>query len=179
MIRWQIHLLWPLVATLLVLAAFALYVYVHSDRLYRLKLLLIPAMLAAVAFSFTAFGARLGYGYPAGLPESFEYVTHRLVLENNRKAWVDVLVVSRKPLEPDARLHRLPWSKGLEDSLKQAQRMQKGDGWVEMDRTGEGDEYPQWIPRRVLPQDASPKDPLPQDRRTPERDLLVPQGPSI
>jgi hypothetical protein len=173
MIRWQIELLWPVVVALLAFVGFALYVFIHTDRLYRLKLLLIPGVLAMAAFSFTWFGHRLGYAYPEGLPRSFEYVAHRVILVENRKAWVDVLVVSRQPLERDARLHRLPWSKKLEDALKQAHQMQKGGGRVEMGR-GNGDEYPEGVPRRVLPQDDVPKDPLPR-----EGDMLAPQGPSI
>jgi hypothetical protein len=177
MIRWQLEIMWPVVAGLLAFAAFTLHVYAHTDRLYRLKLALIPALLAVAALSFTWFGAKLGYGYPAALPERFEYVAHRLILQNDRKAWLDVLVVSRKPLERDARLHRVPWSKPLEDSLKEAQRMQgKGGGWIEMDGQRNGDAYPQWVPRRVLPQDVAPKDPLPRER---ERDLLAPQGPRL
>lgn len=171
MIRWQLELLWPLVAILLLLTAFGLYVVVHSDRRYRLKLVLIPALLAAAVFSFVAFGSRLGYAYPAGLPVSFEYVTHKVIIEGHRKAWIDILVVSRKPLESAARLHRLPWSKELEDVLKQGQEMQRGGGRIEMDR--DGDAYPQ-IPRRVLPQDEAPKDPLPER----EPDILAPRGPT-
>lgn len=175
MIRWQLHLLWPLVATLLALAGFALYVFSHNDRLYRLKLLLIPALLPVLLFSFTWLGARLGYAYPAQLPPAFEYLTHKLILENDRKAWIDVLVVSRKPLERDARLHRMPWSKPLEEALRQARQMQQGGGSIHLEQGDAGaDDYPQWMPRRVLPQDAAPKDPLPQQT---EPDLLAPQGP--
>jgi hypothetical protein len=173
MTRWQIELLWPLVVALLAFVCFALYVFVHTDRFYRLKLLLIPALLAMSAFSFTWFGQQLGYAYPAGLPRSFEYVAHRLILVENQKTWLDILVVSRQPLERDSRLHRLPWSEKLEDALKKAHQMQKGGGRVEMGR-GDGDDYPQWVPRRVLPQDDAPKDPLPR-----EGDMLAPHGPSI
>jgi hypothetical protein len=164
MIRWQLHLLWPLVAVLLAMAAFSLYVFSHNDRLYRLKLLMIPALLCTTLFSFAWFGGRLGYGYPAGLPDALEYVAHKLVIEDNRKAWIDVMAVSRKPLERDARLHRLPWSQPLEDALKKARDMQQGGGSIELQRgrgAGTGDDYPSWVPRRVLPQDVMPKDELP------------------
>jgi hypothetical protein len=172
-IRWQFQLLWPLAVTLFGMSAFALYVFVHTERLYRLKLLLIPAALVAAVFSFAWYGDRLGYGYPAGLPASFEYVAHRAVVEGHRKAWLDVMVVSRKPVEHSARLHRLPWSKPLEDALTQAQQMQRGGGRIELDLAGQGDAYPSFQPRRVLPQDDAPKDPLP-DAQVP--DLLAPQG---
>lgn len=174
MIRWQIELMWPLVIAFLLIACFTLYVFIHSERRYRLKMVLVPALLATAAFSFTWFGGRLGYAAPAPLPQNFEYVTHRLVVEDNRKAWVDILLVSRKPLQRDARLHRLPWSKPLEDALKQAQRMQReGGGRIEIDSQGRGDPYPQWVPRRVLPQDDAPKGPFPSR----EDDLLAPVGP--
>ncbi len=175
MMHWELELLWPLVLTLFTLAAFALYVFVHNDRLYRLKLVLIPAVLLATLFSFSWFGARLGYAYPAGLPPAFEYVAHKLILVENRKAWLDVMVVSRKPLERDARLHRMPWSKPLEDALKKARQMQKGGGMIVMENKGKGDRYPQWMPRRVLPQDAVPK--APPDKAP--VDLLAPTGPTV
>ena len=175
MTRWQIELLWPLVVALLAFVCFALDVFVHTDRFYRLKLLLIPAVLATAAFSFTWFGQQLGYAYPEGLPRASEYVAHRVILVDNRKAWVDILVVSSQPLETvgDARLHRLPWSQKLEDALKHAHPGLQKVGRVEMGR-GNGDAYPDWVPRRVLPQDDVPKDPLPR-----EGDMLAPHGPSI
>ena len=181
MIRWQLHLMWPLLLTLLALAAFALYVLSHVGRHYRLKLLLIPALIGAMTFSFPWLASRMGYGYPQGLPQSFEYVAHKLVIVDRRKAWLDILVVSRQPFEDDARLHRMPWSDELEQALKKAQQMQQnGGGTVHMER-GEGDDYPSWMPRRVLPQDVAPKDPPPVGGRThpPRHDLLKPQGPSI
>jgi len=173
MIRWQLGLFWPLVVAMLGLVAFTLYVFSHSERLYRLKLALIPALLGVAAFSFPWFGTRLGYAYPEGLPASFEYVAHRTIVQDRRKAWIDILVVSRKPLESDTRLHRVPWSRPLEEALKQAQRMQPGGGWIEMDRAQREGDDPHWMPRRVLPQDVLPKDALP-DR---EPDLLRPKGP--
>jgi hypothetical protein len=185
-IRWQLHLMWPLLAALLTLGAFALYVFTHSARLYRLKLVLIPALMGTMAFSFPWLASRMGYGYPEGLPDRFEYVSHRLVLEEHRKAWIDVMVVSRKPLERDARLHRMPWSDALEKALKKAQQMQQGGGEVQMERRGDSDEYPDWMPRRVVPSEVMPKEPprnapgRPAPSPSPDAsDLLRPQGPSI
>jgi hypothetical protein len=172
MIRWQLHLLWPLAAVLIGLAGFALYVFAHSDRLYRLKLLLIPAMLAVCAFSFTFFAARLGYGAPAPLPVHFEYLTHKVILEGPRKTWIDILAVSRKPLERDARLHRVPWSEKLENSLKLAREMRKTGGDIELHR-GDNDDYPGYVPKRVMPQDVAPKDPIPEQRPA-QPDILAP-----
>ncbi len=171
----QLQLMWPLVTALLALTGFALYVFIHNDRRYRVKLVLIPALLWTALFSFLWFGGRLGYAYPAGLPLAFEYVAHKLILEDNRKSWIDVMAVSRKPLERDARLHRVPWSKPLEDALKKAREMQRGGGSIHMElgRNGIGDPYPQWVPRRVLPQDVTPKDLLPD-----QFDLLAPRGPT-
>jgi hypothetical protein len=185
-IRWQLNLLWPLLAALLTLGAFALYVFTHTARLYRLKLVLIPALMGTMAFSFPWLASRMGYGYPEGLPDRFEYVAHKLVLEKHRKAWIDVMVVSLKPLERDARLHRMPWSEALEKALKKAQQMQQGGGEIRMERRGNTDEYPDWMPRRVVPGEAMPKDPpqSPPRRTMPNQppdatDLLRPQGPSI
>jgi hypothetical protein len=189
MIRWQLELMWPLLVTLLLLSAFMLYVYTHSAKLYLLKVALIPALMGVMAFSFPYLASRMGYGYPEGLPESFEYVAHKLVIEEQRKAWIDVMVVSRKPLERDARLHRMPWSDALEKALKKAQQMQQhGGGEVRMER-GQGDEYPNWMPRRVMPSEVMPKDGLrpapgrptmPPSAPPPDAaDMLQPKGPTI
>jgi hypothetical protein len=176
-IHQQLQLLWPLVAALLAISVFALYVFCHTDRNYRLKLLLMPALLLAAATSFTWLGQKLGYASPHELPASFEYVTHRLVLVGDRKSWLDILVVSRTPLERDARLHRVRWTKELEDALSAARQMQRQDeGWVEMQRDADGSTDAQrWKPRRVLPQHAMPKPAPTEDRR----DLLAPNGPSL
>jgi hypothetical protein len=160
--RLQLQALWPLTVGMLAFAIFTLYVYVHCERHYRLKLVLLPALLVLVAVSYQWFGSRLGYGYPAAVPKSFEYIAHRLIVEDRRKVWIDVLLVNRAPLSRDPRLHRMQWSQQLETALRWAQQMQQsGGGWIEMDRIEGSDDEPHWLPRRVLPQFIVPKDALP------------------
>lgn len=172
----ELSILYPVTAVVLCIAIFAAYVLCHTDRRYRLKLVLVPATIGAAVFSFVFFGAKLGYAYPAGLPETFEYIAHKVILIESEKRYIDVLVVSRKPLERDARLHRAPWSQKLEDAMKGAQAMKRGGGSVEMEQQGkpQGDEYPEWVPKRVLPQEQIPKSPIPDQPALPE---LPPANP--
>lgn len=165
MIREQMLTLWPLVAVLLAVVALALYVLTHTERQYRLKLVLIPAVLAAAIGSAAVFGARLGYAFPSPLPEAFEYLSHKVILEGDEKRWIDILVVRRKPLDTGARLHREPWSQKLEDALKKARSMQAGGGEIHVER--DGDETGDLTPRRVLPEQVLPKTPIPMERQQP------------
>jgi hypothetical protein len=165
MIREQMWALFPLVAIVLLLAALALYVLCHTERQYRLKLALIPAVLAAGLGSAVLFGAKLGYAFPAPLPKSFEYLSHKVILEGDEKRWIDILVVRREPLDTGARLHREPWTQKLEDALKKASGMQAGGGEIHMDR--DGDESGDLTPRRVLPEQVTPKTPVPMERQPP------------
>ena len=176
MLLHQFQLLSTLSAVLVLLAALVLYVYYSTDRHYRLKLLLGPALLGGCAVSFVVVGSRLGYAWPSALPESFEYMAHRAVVVDERKRWVDVLLVSLKPLQSSPRLHRVPWSQQIEDALEQAQSMRedRAGGQIVMEgqagAAGRGDAYPEYVPKRVLPRQQNPKDevqPQPAPRHGP------------
>jgi hypothetical protein len=163
MMQQQFALLSPLITIFVLLAVLILYVYYSTDKLYRIKLLLGPALLLACAGAFPYVGVKLGYGWPAALPESFEYMAHKAIVVSHEKRWLDVLVVSRKPYKADPRLHRVPWSQKFEDALDKAQAMKEGKegGNIVMDSGGGespvGDAYPDYVPKRVLPQQQNPK----------------------
>jgi hypothetical protein len=172
MLNEQLNLLYPLVAIFLATTVFVLYVYYSSARHYRLKLLLGPALLAACVFTVPTVGAKLGYGWPAPLPESFQYIAHRTVVVGGEKQWIDVMVLSRKPLRTDARLHRIRHTGKLEQVLEEAQRMKEGQGGGEIVVTGPGSAGGSndagYSASRVLPQDefrkgAPPPRALPRD----------------
>lgn len=163
MLTEQMSLLYPIVAIFLLLMVFVLYVYYTSDRQYRIKLLLGPTLLVACVFTVPTVGARLGYGWPAPLPASFQYLAHRTVIIEGEKRWMDVLLISRKPLDMEARLHRIRWTKEMEDVLNQAERMKEGPGGGEIAVTGPTggstgrDGSTGHSVTRVLPQDRMPK----------------------
>jgi hypothetical protein len=167
MLQQQFTLLLPLVTIFVLLAVLILYVHYSTDKMYRVKLLLGPALLLACAGAFPYVGVKLGYGWPAALPESFEYVAHKPIVVGREKRWVDVMVVSRKPYKADPRLHRVPWSQQFEEALDKAQAMKEGKegGTIVLDSAGgapsAGDAYPSYVPKRVMPQQESPKAPLP------------------
>ena len=167
MLQQQFSMLLPLVTIFVLLAVLILYVYYSTDKLYRIKLLLGPALLLACAGAFPYVGVKLGYGWPTALPESFEYMAHKAIVVGREKRWVDVLVVSRKPFKAEPRLHRVPWSQQFEETLDRAQAMKEGKegGTIVLEGTSGGsfggDPYPSYVPKRVLPQQQSPKAPLP------------------
>ena len=186
MLKQQFDLLSPLTIVLVLLAVLVLYVYYSTDRHYRIKILLGPALLAACAGAFAFVGARLGYGWPAPLPQSFEYMAHKAIVVGQHKDWIDVLLVSRKPFDRRPRLHRVPWSQALEDALDRAQAMKEGKegGDIVMDRAGPGssllndalgDPYPDYVPKRVLPQQQIPKSPHPRQSPPDQRERKAPQ----
>ena len=165
MLREQLSLLSPVVAILLLAVVFVLYVHYTSPRHFRIKLLLGPVLLAACAFAVPAIGARLGYGWPVDLPVSFQYLAHRTVVVGGEKRWIDVLLLSRKPLGRDARLQRIPWTPGVEKVLEQAEQMKEGpeggeivvEGRQAGKRSGPRGTAPEYSATRVLPQDEAPK----------------------
>ena len=165
MLNEQMTLLYPIVAIFLLLTVFVLYVYYTSDRHYRIKLLLGPALLATCVFTVPFVGARLGYGWPAPLPASFQYVGHRTVVAGGEKRWIDVLLLSRKPLATDARLHRVRWTGQMERVLEEARRMREGPGGGDIVVSGPSgsargsDGNPGYSAMRVLPRDQIQKVP--------------------
>lgn len=163
MLQHQISLLYPLATCFVLMTVLVLYVFYTTDRHYRIKLLLGPALLVAAVFTVPSVGARLGYAWPVALPESFEYVAHKTVLDGIEKRWIDVLLQSREPYDPHARLHRIPWTQKAESLLEKAQRMKEGQEGGDIlvtrrgARNGSSDAYPDHVPRRVLPRDEHPK----------------------
>lgn len=175
MLRQQFMLLLPLSTVFVLLAVLILYVHYNTERHYRLKLLMGPALLLSCAGAFPFVGLGLGYGWPAALPESFEYMAHKPIVVERDKRWIDVLLLSRKPFQSDPRLHRVPWSQALENVLDQARKLKEGPegGDIVMERGADvsvdGDPYPSYVPRRVLPSEQNPKEMLPP-RQAPEHD---------
>lgn len=184
MLQQQFALLSPLLAIFILLAVLILYVHYSTDKLYRIKLLMGPARLLACAGAFPFVGVKLGYGWPTALPQSFEYVAHKAIVVGHEKRWVDVLLVSRKPLKGEPRLHRIPWSPQIEDVLEKAQSMKEGKegGDIVMNGTGAaprfGDSYSDYVPERVLPRQQNPKDGEPS-RRAPSPLLTKAGGLSV
>ena len=163
MLNERMTLLYPIVTIFLLLAVFVIYVFYTCDRHYRIRLLLIPALLATCVFTVPFVGARLGYGWPAALPASFQYVAHRTVVVGGEKRWIDVLLLSRRPLATDTRLHRIPWTRKVEDVFEEADRMKGGDGGEIVvtgpaGRSAARDSIPEYSMTRILPQDQIPKD---------------------
>ncbi len=182
MLTEQFRLLFPALAALLLLAVLVLYVHYTSDRRYRLKLLLAPALLAACAFAVPWIGTGLGYGWPAPLPASFQYLAHQTVVVHGQKRWVDVLLVAREPLERRARLHRIRWTREMEDLLRNAERMKDapGGGQIAVTRPGEGTtrgDDPGYSLRRILPRDQVHK--LPPPTANPSPGAPAPDVPAL
>lgn len=107
---------WPLAVMLVLLAAFGSWVFMHSNRSYLLRWAMIPLSLAVAVASAKVYDVRLGYAVAGDLPEKFVYLGHHVVVEENRKAGIEVWAQSAR-----TRLYRIAYSKPMEKALERAQ----------------------------------------------------------
>lgn len=169
--QYQLWLYAPLILVLVLMAALAVYVFYSTDRRFGLKFVLGPALLMTAYFSFVFATMHMGYAYPSKLPKKFQYLDHAVVLsdDSTKKMWIDIFIISLDPWSKQSRLQRIPWSQKMEDAAKQAQQIRRGGGVATMERKkgeegkggqpSDGDEYPEYIPKRVLPGEVTPKSP--------------------
>lgn len=162
---------WPLVLGLLVIAGFGSWVFIHSNRSYLLRWVLIPLSLVVAVGSARVYDAGLGYAVAVDLPPKFVYLGHQVVVEQKHKAGIEVWAQAAR-----TRLYRIPYSKPMEKALERAHDQAKsglpvimqrvkgkaGQGNAGQGRPGEGrradssDEV--YDSNVVLPSDLDPKD---------------------
>jgi hypothetical protein len=155
---------WPLALGLILIAGFGTWVFIHSNRSYLLRWVLIPVSLVVAVLSARIYDAGLGYAVAAELPHKFLYLGHQVVVEKKRKAGIDVWAQTGS-----TRLYRIPYSKPAEQAMDQAREQAKSGQPVVMQKrpaeassTGEGpmmeaeSEQP-YESNVVLPSDLDPK----------------------
>ena len=125
----QILAFFPLFAGLCLMAGLAAWVFIHSNRSYRLRWALIPAAFLIAAMSSSLYPSRLGYAVAMPLPEKFVYLGHHVVVVQNQKVALEVWGQTRA-----TRLYVVPYSKPMERALEQAQQAGRGGEPVVMHR---------------------------------------------
>jgi hypothetical protein len=111
---------WPLGFGLLLIAGFGSWVFMHSNRSYLLRWVLIPVSLVVAVASAKVYDARLGYAVPAELPPNFVYLGHKVVLDRAHKTGIEVWAQAA-----DSRLYRIPYSRPMEKALQHARDQAK------------------------------------------------------
>jgi hypothetical protein len=172
LLHYQLTIIWPILVLVASLVVLCVYVHYQTDKQYKLKFLLGPLLIVAAVMSVIVSTDNWGYAFPSHLPKKFEYISHRLVLseDSTKKEWIDIYMQSVDPPEPRTRLRRIPYNKKMEEALKQAQQMMRqggASGGIMMNGTGkeakdkqgstDGDEYPDYVPHRITPQEVMPK----------------------
>ncbi|HET9578118.1 MAG TPA: hypothetical protein VFP44_09850 [Usitatibacter sp.] len=156
---------WPLAFGLLLIAGFGSWVVIHSNRSYLLRWAVIPVSLVVAVASAKVYDARLGYAVASELPPKFVYLGHQVVVEDTRKAGIEVWAQAAR-----TRLYRIPYTRPMEKALDRAHEHAKSGLPVMMERRGtdpgdgrprnrglaEADEQP-YESNVVLPSDLDPK----------------------
>ena len=157
---------WPLAFGLVLIAGFGAWVFIHSNRSYLLRWVMIPLALGVSVVSAKVYDARLGYAVSAELPVKFVYLGHQVIVERNRKTGIEVWAKSA-----GTRLYRIAYSRSAEGAMDVAREQAKAGQPVVMQRrqasaaktssqlasTQQSNDEPMYESRIVLPSDVDPK----------------------
>ena len=120
---------WPLSFTLILMAGFGAWVFIHSNRSYLLRWVIVPLSLCVSVVSAKVYDAALGYAIQDELPPKFLYLGHHVVVEQNHKTAIEVWTKSGK-----TRLYRITYSKSAEGAMDAAREQAKSGQPVLMER---------------------------------------------
>ncbi|HUL64808.1 MAG TPA: hypothetical protein VLW55_09350 [Burkholderiaceae bacterium] len=120
---------WPLSFTLILMAGFGAWVFIHSNRSYLLRWIIVPLSLCVSVVSAKVYDAALGYALQGDLPAKFLYLGHHVVVEQNRKTAIEVWTKAGK-----TRLYRISYSKSAESAMDAAREQAKTGQPVLMER---------------------------------------------
>jgi len=120
---------WPLSFALILMAAFGAWVFIHSNRSYLLRWVIVPLSLCVSVVSAKVYDAALGYAMQGELPAKFLYLGHHVVVEKNHKTAIEVWTKAGK-----TRLYRIAYSKSAESAMDGAREQAKNGQPVLMER---------------------------------------------
>jgi hypothetical protein len=120
---------WPLSVTLLLMAGFGAWVFIHSNRSYLLRWIIIPLSLCVSVVSAKVYDAALGYALQGDLPAKFLYLGHHVIVDQNHKTAIEVWTKAGK-----TRLYRIVYSKAAESAMDAAREQAKTGQPVMMER---------------------------------------------
>lgn len=172
------YLTLPLWLLEMMVLAFSVYVFLQVPQKYRLKLIMIPLAFLVSLASIFVFDAMLGYAYPSQLPEKFVLMGYNVIMKDNKKHSIEVWTRKKS-----TRLYVVPYSKPLEEALKEAGKKAQGGNPVEMNKKkkeagkekgGQQEDEYQYESNIRLPHEMVQKEPIEGQPELPE---IQPQEP--
>lgn len=124
----------PIIGLQLLALVAALFVHVGSPGRSLVKLLVVPLALCAVLACPWLFVQLMGYSVSWPLPERFTFIAYAPVVQGGKKTGIEIWLRERG----QTRLHRAPYSKGLEQMLQDAAKGMKGGRQAQITKRGNG-----------------------------------------
>src|SRR5215467_7606817 len=106
---------WPLAFGLILMAGFGAWVFIHSNRSYLLRWVIIPLALGVSVVSARVYDVGLGYAIQGEPPAKFVYLGHHVIIEKNHKSAIEVWTKAGK-----TRLYRIAYTKAAETAMDAA-----------------------------------------------------------
>lgn len=172
----SLNTLWPLAIILVMWSALTVYVFIKAPTKYYLRFTLIPGMLFGSILMIMSLVNSLGFSVALSLPDEFEFLAFKVVLDKEyKKSAIEVWVADKK-----TRLYVIPYTEKTEKALKEAAGKKKQGNSVIVRKgtsTKEGsgaggmmeDDYESNI---ILPHQAFPKDGAPAEPEVDKSKLI-------
>lgn len=125
----------PIIGLQLLALVAALFVHLHAPGRGVVKLLVVPLALSCVLASPVLFTQLMGYAVSWPLPDKFTFVAYNPVVKAGRKVGLEIWVRAGGA----TRLHLAPYSKELEQILKDAAAGAKGGRQARITKRGKGE----------------------------------------
>ncbi len=124
----------PVIGLQLATLLAAVFVFIHSQGRGAIRLAVVPLALAAVIACPFLLAPALGHAVAMPLPERFILLGYRPVLERGTKQGLELWIRT----DADTRLHRIPYSEGMEEMLQNAQKGAHGGRRARIARKAHG-----------------------------------------
>lgn len=125
----------PIIGLQLLALVAALFVYVQSPGRSVVRLMVVPLAISCVLASPVLFAQLMGYSVSWPLPDRFTFLAFQPVVEAGKKTALEIWLREDRA----TRLLRAPYSKELEQMLKDAAKGKKGGREARITRRGKGD----------------------------------------
>ena len=129
-----VYSLWPILGLQLLSLTAALFVHLHAPGRGVVKMLVVPLALVCLIASPVLFAQLMGYSVHWPLPAQFTMLAYQPVVKAGVKTELEIWIRDGQ----GTRLHRAPWTKEMEQLLKEAQQGSKGGRQARITRKGSG-----------------------------------------
>lgn len=158
-----IYSLLPVIGLQVLILVAALFVHVQSPGRSVVKLTVVPLALAGVLACPWFFVGLMGYAVSWPLPDAFTFIAYRPVVEKGQKTGIEIWLSHRN----ETRLLLAPYSKEMEEMLRDAAKGSKNGRKAQITRKGdgggmspEGDYELKFESPSDIPKDAAPPPPV-------------------